>query len=74
MDYIFSGATTTARWLFSFKFWIVVFEMPKLFIENPEIKNRATIYFRTNMIAVSLINIPWLIVAFQEKAKKNFII
>jgi uncharacterized protein with PQ loop repeat len=31
IDYIFSGATTTARWLFTWKMWVVFYQVPQIF-------------------------------------------
>jgi hypothetical protein len=72
-DYIFSGATTTARWLFTFKFWIVAYEMPKIFVVGAEVKNRNKVYVRLNILAIALINIPWLIICVQSSSRESFI-
>jgi len=72
-DYIFSGATTTARWLFTFKFWIVAYEMPKIFVVGAEVKNRNKVYVRLNILAIALINIPWLIICVQSSSSESFI-
>jgi len=63
-DYLFAGATTTARWLFSFKLWQVCYEGPKLF-EKAKIKRRSYKCINTGIIA--LINIPWLFLSCCQK-------
>ena len=66
-DYIFSGMTTTARWLYSFKFWTVAYESPRLFekkyIVMKDISQNPKCYSYVSAFAILLCNIPWILLS-----------
>ena len=72
-DYLFAGAMTTARWLFSFKLWQVSYEMPQLFILDFNLKRRNKIYTWINGVIIACINVPWVILACVSKSSGNFV-
>jgi hypothetical protein len=72
-DYLFAGAMTTARWLFSFKIWQVSYEMPKLFLLDHTLKRHNKLYTWINGVIIACINIPWVILACCNKSADNFV-
>jgi hypothetical protein len=73
IDYIFSGTTTTARWLFTLKMWTVFYQVPQIFQGDELPKDHIKLFRLIGLTGICTINIPWLILAIETKEGSEFI-